>query len=60
MPIFLDEVNATVIEEAAKVCKGRENIACIFDFIATGNEAIAKNTMAAVTSLKEQVQSVCK
>lgn len=40
-PLFYDEQNATTIAEAENYCNGTENLPCIFDFIATQNEAIA-------------------
>ncbi|XP_059159686.1 G surface protein, allelic form 168-like [Physella acuta] len=58
VPIFLDEVNATVRSEAERVCDSSTNLPCIFDFIATRNEQLAKSTMAAASSFEKEVQSV--
>ena len=44
VPIFLSEVNATLRAEAENTCGGTEDIGCIFDYIATGNAALAVGT----------------
>ena len=44
VPIFLSEVNATVRADAEAMCGGAEDLGCIFDYIATGDAALAVNT----------------
>ncbi|XP_052249684.1 uncharacterized protein LOC127857318 [Dreissena polymorpha] len=41
-PKFLEEANATLRAEADKKCSG--NLQCVFDFVFTGNEQLAKET----------------
>ena len=40
-PIYLDEQPAATRQAAEEVCGGSTNLACIFDFIATGSAAFA-------------------
>ena len=42
IPQFLDEIDNTTREKAKTVCG--TNIQCIFDFVQTGNEELAKST----------------
>ena len=42
IPVFLDEIDSTTRQQAAKVCGN--NIQCIFDFVQTGNMQLAQNT----------------
>ncbi|KAK0067663.1 fibrillin-3, partial [Biomphalaria pfeifferi] len=44
-PLFLKEVNETIRKNAEEKCQN--NIACVFDYVATGNEAFATATLAA-------------
>ncbi|XP_070175147.1 uncharacterized protein [Littorina saxatilis] len=44
VPIFLDEQPADVKQEAETLCGGADKLACIYDFVATGNKAFALNT----------------
>ena len=46
VPLFLDEQPTDKIDQAAAVCGGTEDRACVFDFIATSNEALALRTKA--------------
>ncbi|CAE1328534.1 unnamed protein product [Acanthosepion pharaonis] len=56
-PLFLDKTTAKY-KEAVKVCDGEKNIACIYDFIATENKALAQKTQAdAKTATEELAQS---
>ena len=43
-PMFLDQADPAVKKEAIKVCGGVKNIACVFDYIATGNKELAEST----------------
>ena len=45
-PIFYDEATSAQKTEAEAVCGGADNIACIFDYIATNNSALALATKA--------------
>ncbi|RUS86242.1 hypothetical protein EGW08_005984, partial [Elysia chlorotica] len=47
VPIFLDEVPEATKQQAAAVCGGLEDSACVFDFVATGNAQLAERTQAA-------------
>ncbi|XP_076437418.1 uncharacterized protein LOC143276674 [Babylonia areolata] len=53
VPIFLSEVNETVKANAYAECGGEQNIGCVFDFIATGNKALAVGTK----TVKEEVDT---
>ncbi|KAK0048150.1 mucin-like protein, partial [Biomphalaria pfeifferi] len=44
-PLYLNEVNETIRKNAEEKCQN--NIACVFDYVATGNEAFAAATLAA-------------
>uniref|UniRef100_A0A2C9KBE5 EGF-like domain-containing protein n=1 Tax=Biomphalaria glabrata TaxID=6526 RepID=A0A2C9KBE5_BIOGL len=44
-PLFLEEVNETIRKNAEEKCQN--NIACVFDYVATGNEDFAASTLAA-------------
>jgi len=45
LPIFLDEVPPEDLASAERLCgTGPSNVACVFDFLATLDEAIATNT----------------
>ncbi|KAH9488616.1 hypothetical protein Btru_061289 [Bulinus truncatus] len=44
-PLFMDEVNASDKSEAEQKCSGPTNYACIYDFLVTKNEDLAKNSM---------------
>lgn len=41
-PMFLEDFNSTRLAEANKTCKGERG--CLFDFLITGNQAIADNS----------------
>uniref|UniRef100_A0A2C9L091 VWFD domain-containing protein n=1 Tax=Biomphalaria glabrata TaxID=6526 RepID=A0A2C9L091_BIOGL len=43
VPIFLDEVDNTTKEAAYRYC-GADDIACVFDYVATGDVTFAENT----------------
>ena len=43
VPIFLDEASPQDRTKAEKVC-GKANLACIYDFIATGSQTVAQAT----------------
>ncbi|XP_070175148.1 fibrillin-2-like, partial [Littorina saxatilis] len=45
VPIFLDEQPDDVKQEAETLCGGADKLACIYDFVATGNKAFAINTL---------------
>ncbi|XP_055957125.1 fibrillin-1-like isoform X3 [Patella vulgata] len=45
VPVFLDEQPDDVKAQAYAVCGGQTNLACIYDFIATGNQALAAETL---------------
>lgn len=54
-PIFMDDFTQQEINQAQEVCGGPQNLNCIYDFLATQNEAIANVTKTAYdTVLKEQ------
>ena len=53
VPIFLDEVNATTRAAAEAACGGGDDIGCVFDYIATGNQALAVGTKDVI----EQVET---
>lgn len=59
-PLFLDEVDPILRQEAETVCGGNESIPCIFDYIATNSTLIASNTLAAASLFEQQMQSICK
>ncbi|KAH9488617.1 hypothetical protein Btru_061290 [Bulinus truncatus] len=44
-PLFMGEVNANDILEAEQKCQSQTNYACIYDFLVTKNEDLAKNSM---------------
>ncbi|KAI8737293.1 mucin-4 [Biomphalaria glabrata] len=61
VPMFIEEVDQVKLAAAQAKC-GFSNVACIFDYIATGNDEFAKNTKntkletsAAVASLKNSL-----
>lgn len=41
-PVFLEDFNSTRLAEANETCKGERG--CLFDFLITGNKAIADNS----------------
>lgn len=41
-PKFLEDFNSTCLAEANETCKGDRG--CLFDFLITGNKAIADNS----------------
>ncbi|XP_059169376.1 mucin-like protein [Physella acuta] len=43
VPVFLDSVNATLLQAATRLC-GEGNTACIYDFFITNDAAFALNT----------------
>lgn len=55
VPIFLDEVNATLRNESEQVCGGGGNIGCVFDYIATENKQLALGTKQASEDAKAAV-----
>ncbi|XP_045193379.2 uncharacterized protein LOC123549396 [Mercenaria mercenaria] len=46
-PLFLEDYNGTQLTDAEKLCGSGNNIACVFDYLATLNEAIANQTKKA-------------
>lgn len=46
IPLFTEDYNDTQLADAAQVCGSRDNFACIYDYLATLNEAIANQTKA--------------
>ncbi|KAK7492745.1 hypothetical protein BaRGS_00016050, partial [Batillaria attramentaria] len=47
VPIFLSEVNQTLITQAETTCGSSADVGCIFDFIATGDTDLALGTKQA-------------
>lgn len=43
-PIFLDEVDENKSENATKICGSNPSKACIFDYLATGDIALAESS----------------
>lgn len=43
-PIFLDEVDENKSENAQKICGSNPSKACIFDYLATGDIALAESS----------------
>ncbi|CAL1540486.1 unnamed protein product, partial [Lymnaea stagnalis] len=43
VPMFKDEADPAIVQEAEQLC-GKENDACIFDYLATLEKSIAENT----------------
>lgn len=43
VPVFLDEFNATIVQNATQIC-GEGNLTCIFDYVLTGNTDLALST----------------
>ncbi|KAK0067662.1 fibrillin-3, partial [Biomphalaria pfeifferi] len=42
-PLYLEEANQTLVKQAEDICK--DNAACIFDYVATGNKDFATATL---------------
>ncbi|XP_055859523.1 fibrillin-1-like isoform X4 [Biomphalaria glabrata] len=57
-PIFMDEVSDTVRKDAEKKCGSQTNLPCIFDYIATQNEDLAKNSMASSDTFESQSNAI--
>ena len=52
-PIFLDEVPAATRQAADDLC-GATNVACVYDYVATGSTAIANSSKATADSAAER------
>ena len=52
-PILLDEVPAATRQAAEELC-GATNVACIYDYVATGSAAIANASKATADSAEER------
>ncbi|KAI8737995.1 multiple epidermal growth factor domains protein 6, partial [Biomphalaria glabrata] len=57
-PIFMDEVSDTVRKDAEQKCGSQTNLPCIFDYIATQNEDLAKNSMASSDTFESQSNAI--
>ncbi|XP_055860776.1 mucin-4-like isoform X7 [Biomphalaria glabrata] len=59
-PLYLEEANQTLVKQAEVICK--DNVACIFDYVATGNRDFATATLTsstqAVTAASSQSNSL--
>nr|XP_022333526.1 mucin-like protein [Crassostrea virginica] len=49
-PIFMDDFTEQEIQQAQDTCGGPQNVNCIYDFLATQNQAIANATKTAYDS----------
>lgn len=60
LPIFLDEQSPADRQAAQNLC-GATNLACIYDYIATGSAGIASATKssASTASETEKISSMC-
>ena len=56
-PIFLDEVPAATRQAADNLC-GATNVACIYDYVATGSAAIANASRATGEKAEEREKVV--
>ena len=56
-PIFLDEVSNTTRQAAMDLC-GETNVACIYDYVATGSAAIANSSKATGEKAEEREKVV--
>ncbi|XP_059158120.1 mucin-like protein [Physella acuta] len=57
-PLFLDEVDPILRQEAEAVCGSNDSVPCIFDYVATNSTLIASNTLAAASLFEQQTQSI--
>lgn len=57
-PMFMEDFNQQEISRAQEVCGGPQNFNCIYDFLATQNEAIANVTKTVYqTALEEEISA---
>ena len=56
-PIFLDEVPAATRQAAEELC-GATNVACVYDYVATGSAAIANASRATGEKAEEREKVV--
>ena len=59
MPIFLDEASGADKAEAEKLC-GPDNVACIYDYIATGSKTVAEATSGTKKAADETESNISK
>ncbi|GFR76121.1 latent-transforming growth factor beta-binding protein 4 [Elysia marginata] len=57
VPIFLDEVDNATIAAAEAVCGGSTDTACVFDYVATQNAALAQRTQQALQEFDQDNQN---
>uniref|UniRef100_A0A0L8GBJ0 Mucin-like protein n=1 Tax=Octopus bimaculoides TaxID=37653 RepID=A0A0L8GBJ0_OCTBM len=55
VPLFIDK-NSEIYKKALQICKADDN-ACIYDYIATGDESIAKATESLDTEARDDFQA---
>lgn len=59
-PIFLDELDQNKLEDAKKQCGPNPSQACIFDYLATGDIALAESSGTEEASAQSDKQIIGK
>ena len=59
VPIFLDEASAAAKAQAETLC-GTSNVACIYDYIATGSQTVAEATKGTKEAADETESNISK
>ena len=62
VPLFIDEFNQTTLDQAYSVCGGRSDQykACIFDYLATGDQSFAEDTQSTNTEADAETEQLSK
>ena len=53
LPIFLDQINASLRAEAEQICGGSNKIECIYDYTQTRNQELARDTQTTIERNEE-------